>query len=140
MFAANTYLIRPARDEDADTLVRLAARDSRAPLAGRVLIGQIDGTTVAAISLADGRSVTDTSRATGHLLACMRIRAQALRAYEATPSLPMRMVSGLSSYIRPDVQGDDGRSSQERATAARAAAGRRGRRRRVRRPVATVEQ
>jgi hypothetical protein len=140
MFAANTYLIRPARDEDADALLRLAVRDSRAPLTGRVLIGQIDQTTAAAISLADGRSIADTSRATGHLLACLRIQAQALRAYEATPSLPMRMLSGVSSYSRPEVQGDDVRSSQEHDTAPRAAAKRRGRRRRDGRPLATIEQ
>jgi hypothetical protein len=140
MFAANTYLIRPARDEDTDTLVRLAARNSRTPLTGQVLIGQIDRTTAAAISLADWRTVADTSRATGHLLACLRIRARALRAYETTPSLPMRMLSELPSYSRAEVHRDGGRSSQERATAPRAAADRRGQRRRVRRPVAMVEQ
>lgn len=140
MFAANTYLIRLARDEDADTLVRLASRGSQAPLTGRVLIGQIDRTTAAAIGLADGRSVTDTSRATGHLSACLRIRAQALRACEATPSLPMRMLSGLSSYSHPEVQGDGDRSSQGHDTAPRADANRHGQRRRVRRPLATVEQ
>jgi hypothetical protein len=140
MFAANSYLIRSARGEDADSLVRLAHRHSRAPLAGRVLIGQIDRTTAAAISLADGRSVADTSRATGHLLACLRIRAQALRAYEATPSLPMRMLSGLSPYSRPELQGEGGRSFQEHDTAPPAATNRRGRRRRVRRPMATLEQ
>jgi hypothetical protein len=140
MFAANTYLIRSAYDEDTDALVRLAADNSQAPLTGRVLIGQIDRTTAAAISVADARTVADTSRAAGHLLACLRIRAQALRAYEATPSLPMRMVSGLSSYSRPEFQGDGGRSSEERDTAPGAAANRRGRRRRVRRLLAAVKQ
>ena len=51
MFAANTYEVRLATEDDADALRRLAELDSRTPLAGRVLIGQIAGSPAAALSL-----------------------------------------------------------------------------------------
>jgi len=43
MFGANTYKLRLATEDDADALRRLAELDSRAPLAGRVLIGELAG-------------------------------------------------------------------------------------------------
>ena len=97
MFAANTYLFRLATEQDAVTIARLAEGQSQPPLSGRVLIGQIDGRTAAAISLDDGRTVADQSGAAWHVLACLRIRAHALRTYEATPSLRMRLLAGVGA-------------------------------------------
>ena len=87
MFAANTYKLRLATEDDADALRRLAELDSRAPIAGRVLIGELAGSPAAALSLDDDRVIADPFRRTDHLVACMRIRAGAIRAHEATPSL-----------------------------------------------------
>ena len=101
MFAANTYCFRLATEEDAATLACLAEGQSQPPLSGPVLIGQLDGTTAAAISLTDGRTVADPSGAAWHVVASLRIRAQALRAYKATPSLRMRMLAGLATNNRP---------------------------------------
>ena len=95
MFAANTYKFRLATEDDADALRRLAELDSRAPLAGRVLIGELAGSPAAALSLDDDRVVADPFRRTDHLVACMRIRAGAIRAHEATPSLAARMRAAL---------------------------------------------
>ena len=95
MIATNLYRIRFAAAEDADTLKSLAESDSQEPLAGRVLIGHIDGTPAAAISLLDGRVIADPSRRTGHLAATLRMRADAIHAYEATPSLRERLLAAL---------------------------------------------
>jgi hypothetical protein len=97
MFAPNAYRIRLAKEEDADTLSRLAERNSQQPLAGRVLIGQLDGT-AAALSLGDGRVISDSSRHTSALVANLRIRAGAIRAYEATPSLRDRLRAAFAAY------------------------------------------
>jgi hypothetical protein len=98
MFAANTHAIRLADDEDAIGLRRLAELDSQRPLGGRVLIGEIDGTPVAAVSLADGRVVADPFRNTVALVAYLRVRAQALQTYEATPSLRERLRAALPAW------------------------------------------
>lgn len=96
MFAANTYFIRLATYEDAMSLSRLAEFDARRALLAPALIGYINGRPAAAISVSERRIVTDPSLRTDHLVACLRVRANALRAYEATPSLPARMLAALS--------------------------------------------
>lgn len=100
MFAANTFRIRLAAHGDAFILRRLAEAGSRPPLEGRVLIGEIDGRAAAAMSVDDGRVVADPSRSTDHLVAVLRVRAQALQAYEATPSLSQRMIAALPAAYR----------------------------------------
>jgi len=95
MFGSSTYQFTLATEDDADALRELAGLDSRAPLAGRILIGRIAGSPAAALSLDDGRVVADPFRRTDHLVACLRSRAGAMRAYEATPSLSERMRAAL---------------------------------------------
>src|SRR5215207_11142576 len=56
MFAANAYRIRFATVEDAATLGRLAERYYQQRLLGRILIGEIDGTPAAALSLTTAAS------------------------------------------------------------------------------------
>jgi hypothetical protein len=108
MFAANTYKLRLATEEDADALRLLAELDSRAPLAGRVLIGEIAGSPAAALSLNDDRVIADPFRRTDHLVACLRIRAGAIRAHEATPSLSERMRAALRPRAESDGTGSSG--------------------------------
>jgi hypothetical protein len=118
MFGVNAYRIRPATEDDAETLRRLAELNSHEPLAGRVLIGQYNGTT-AALSLADGRVLAEPSRHTDHLVANLRMRADALRAYEATPALRDRLIAALPAWhdaaaIAAAVSGSrDGRAEHE---------------------------
>jgi hypothetical protein len=68
--------IRPARPQDADELVRLAALDSAEPLRGDVLLAEARGRPVAALSLVDGRAVADPFAPTAPAVAALR----ALRA------------------------------------------------------------
>ena len=100
MFSATTFPIRLATDADIDDLRRLAERNSDDPLVGRVLIGWIDGVAAAELSVDDDRVVADSSPRTGQLVAHLRMRAAALRAYEAMPSLPERMLAGLPARYR----------------------------------------
>ena len=62
-----------------------------------MLIGRFDGA-AAALSLHDGRVVADSSLGTDHLLANLRIRAGAIRAFEATPSLRDRIRAACAAY------------------------------------------
>jgi hypothetical protein len=105
MFAANTYRIRFADQEDVDTLERFAALDSGRPFVGRVLIGYLDGVPAAALSVRDGRAVADPSRHTGHLVANLRARAAGIRAYEQTPSLRERLLAGIPASFRARMSG-----------------------------------
>ena len=101
MFAANTYRIRLANDEDIDTLRDLAHRNSEQRLdGGPVLIGEIDGVGAAALSLSDGRVIADSSRRIDHLIANLRVRAASIRAYESTPSLNARLLAALPAQHR----------------------------------------
>jgi len=95
MIATNAYPIRLAAREDADELRRLAERESAQPLVGRVLIGQMNGTPAAALSLHDGRIIADSFYRTDRLVATLRIRAGAIRAFEETPSLRERLLDAL---------------------------------------------
>ena len=100
MFSATTYSIRVATADDTASLRWLAEIDSQAPLAaGPVLLGELDGTPQAAISLADGRVIANPFLATAQLVARIRIRAGAIRAYERTPSLSQRIRAALSGAV-----------------------------------------
>lgn len=101
MFAANTYDIHLATEEDERWLSCLAARDSGRPLQDPALIAHMGGKSIAAISLADGRIVADSETRNDHLVACLRIRADAVRVYEATPSLRTRMLAALPATRKP---------------------------------------
>jgi len=130
MYASNTHHIRLATDVDAESLSRLADLTSQPRLVGRVLIAQVDGKTVAAVSVDDGRTMADPGCFIGYLLPCLRARAQALIAYEAEPSLPARMIAAIpESYRSPATERTDHVSAREPA---RRAAGADHRRRRVR--------
>jgi hypothetical protein len=95
MIAANAYRIRFATDADAETLKGLAESNSQDELVGRVIIGHLDGTTAAAMSLHDGRVIADSSRSTDRVVAALQMRAGAIHAFEATPSLRERLLATL---------------------------------------------
>jgi hypothetical protein len=95
MIAANAYRIRFSTAADAETLNSLAERDSQDPLVGRVIIGHVDGTPAAALSLHDGRVIADPSRPTDRVVAALQMRAGAIHAFEATPSLRDRLLATL---------------------------------------------
>jgi hypothetical protein len=66
--------IRVAAPEDADALRRLAALDSAAPLAGRVLLAESDGVPVAAVSLANGAVTADPFHYTADAVRVLMLR------------------------------------------------------------------
>jgi hypothetical protein len=66
--------IRRANDEDDQTLSALATVDSAPPLTGGILVAQLDGTVVAAISLKDGRSIADPFRRSADTVEILRLR------------------------------------------------------------------
>jgi hypothetical protein len=97
MIAANAYRIRFATAADADTLKSLAEAGSHEPLVGRVLIGWLDGTPAAALSIEEGRAITDSSRPADRVVTALRMRAGAIEAFETTPSLRERLLAALPS-------------------------------------------
>jgi hypothetical protein len=99
MYASN-HVIRMAGDDDALALRRLAKLDSRAPLTGPVLIGEIGGTPAAAVSLADDRTIADPFVPTDHLRIALRARAKGVRAVEHTPALRDRLRAGVPVAAR----------------------------------------
>jgi hypothetical protein len=105
MYAANSYVIRIATEADAEALSHLATLDGKPPLEGSILIGELHGQPVAAISLADDRSLSDPFRPTAHLVATMRVRARGLQAVEHMPSLRDRLVAGLPTSYRGRLAG-----------------------------------
>jgi hypothetical protein len=95
MFSASTYVIRKSVAEDAHLLEHFAAVEDRRELSGPVLVGEVDGRPAAAVSLTDGRIVTDPTRETTTLVAYLRLRARAARRFAAMPSLPARVRAGI---------------------------------------------
>jgi len=98
MYPANHYVIRQATPEDERTLHQLAELDSRPPLSGPALIGEMDGAPSAALSLTDGRLIADPFQPTAVLCQILRMRAGALRAYSRTPSLPDRIRAAMAPF------------------------------------------
>jgi hypothetical protein len=71
-----TIQIRPARADDEAALRRLAALDSAAPLHGDILVADIGGELLAALSPYDGRAIADPFRMTADLVELLRTRAR----------------------------------------------------------------
>lgn len=94
--------VRPARYEDYDALARLAALDSARPLAGgQVLVAEVDGRMIAAMSLHDGRTVADPFSPSADAVEILRVHATASRPAKARvrrPWMPrFATLRGLSS-------------------------------------------
>jgi hypothetical protein len=95
MYSSNAYVIRKATIDDVAALERLAALDGQKPLAGDALIGEMDGSPAAAISLADGRIVADPFKRTAHLVPLLTMRRRALQALVRRPLLRDRIRAGV---------------------------------------------
>jgi hypothetical protein len=84
MHSANAFSIRPATDADAYVLRKLADLDGHASVSLPALIGEIDGTAAAAMSLEDGRIVADPFQHTAKLSALLTMRFRAMRSFART--------------------------------------------------------
>jgi hypothetical protein len=96
MYPTNAYNIRTATDADLGALRRLAELDSQRPITGPALIGEIDGTPAAAVSMSDGRVVSDPFQATSTLRQALGRRRRALQGYSRNPSLAGRLREALA--------------------------------------------
>ncbi len=74
--------VRRARPDDAAVLARLAALDSSPVPSGTVLIGEVAGEPLAAISADDFHAVADPFAPTGDLVLLLGERARQLRRGE----------------------------------------------------------
>ena len=92
MLSRHPYTIRPA---DPATLEFLCALAGEAPLAGPALIGDVDGVPAAALSLADGRVVSDPFRPCSGLVAHMRLHRSGWRARDQRDTVRDRVRSVL---------------------------------------------
>ena len=99
MHPSNAYVIRPATEDDQPALQRLAELDGQRPFAGPALIGEIDGRPAAAVSLFEGRVVSDPFQRTAVLRQVLRMRLSALRAYSSTPSLADRVRAAMQPFV-----------------------------------------
>jgi hypothetical protein len=99
MYSANAHVIRPATVGDEPALRRLVELDGRRlPFCGPALIGEIDGAPAAAISLRDGRIISDPFQPTAALRQTLELRLRALRSYARTPSLPERLLAATARF------------------------------------------
>jgi hypothetical protein len=79
VLTADSIAIRRAIEDDRIALVHLAALDSAEPLAGEILIAEVDDEPRAAIEIATGITVADPFRRTAHLVDLLSLRAAMLR-------------------------------------------------------------
>lgn len=77
---SSSIVIRRACRGDAAALLRLAALDDTRPLRGEILLAELGGDPLAALSLSDGRTIADPFRRTAELVDLLRVRAEQVRA------------------------------------------------------------
>jgi hypothetical protein len=82
---ASPITIRPASERDERDLERLAELDSQRPLTGDVLLAEMDGTPVAAMSVDEGRTTADPFVPTATTVQMLRARATQLRTPAPEP-------------------------------------------------------
>jgi hypothetical protein len=92
---SSTVVIRAARPGDALPLARLAALDSAAVPAGDVVLAEIEGEIVAAVSVDGAARIADPFRRTADVLALLDLRVAALRPSAPRGGLPARFGFGL---------------------------------------------
>jgi hypothetical protein len=91
MFPANSHVIRPATADDAMALRHLAAVAHAQPLTGRILVAEVRGVVVAALSRDEHRTIADHALAPVQLPTMLQLRSYALAAVEREPDLAERM-------------------------------------------------
>lgn len=80
----SSVTLRLASTSDEKSLARLAELDSAGPQQRPVLVAELDGQLLAALSLSDGRAVANPFHPTADLVDLLRARAQHIRAQSPT--------------------------------------------------------
>jgi hypothetical protein len=83
--SAPPVTLRPGFPDDAEALTRLAQLDSAPPLVPPVLLAECDGRLRAAVSLADGATITDPFYPSAPVVELLRTRAEQLREPQPHP-------------------------------------------------------
>jgi hypothetical protein len=79
--------LRLAADRDRRALRRLAELDSADPLAGTVLVAEVDGELLAALSVQQRRAIANPFRPTAELVDLLRVRAAQREDHAGAPRL-----------------------------------------------------
>jgi hypothetical protein len=87
--------IRRATTEDDQALDALAIIDSSLPLSGDVLVAQLDGAVMAAISVTDGRAIADPFRRSADTVEVLRLRARQERRQLTKTGSPSSTVARI---------------------------------------------
>lgn len=87
--------LRVASSEDAPALARLAELDDAAPLAGPVLLAEVEGSPRAAVSLSEHRAIADPFTPTEALLQLLMLRARQLEGPASRRSSGAALRRGL---------------------------------------------
>jgi hypothetical protein len=72
--------IRPAHEDDAGALERLAELEERQVPAGPLLLAEIEGTIEAAVAIASGDAIANPFAASAEIISLLELRAGQLRA------------------------------------------------------------
>jgi hypothetical protein len=75
MSPLDAHTVRPATAADAEALNRLARLVRRRPLGGRILVAELDGEPVAAISVDEQRLVVDPVKSSPFAVLALRTQA-----------------------------------------------------------------
>lgn len=90
-------VLRADRPTDEAALRRLAALDSVRPIRGRSIVAEVEGRTVAAIGIEDGRVVADPFEHTAEAVGLLRFRAQSAEPKEALRHRLMDRFRGIAA-------------------------------------------
>lgn len=93
--------IRRGRPGDGPALARLAALDDAAPLAGDLLLAEVEGEPWAALSLDDGRVVSDPFRPAAAARALLVLRADHLAAAAGGGGALAAAAAAVAGAARP---------------------------------------
>lgn len=77
--------IRPATDDDAVAVHRLAALDSSSPPTGEILLGQVGNEIWAALDIESGIAVADPFRPSGEVVELLRLHAEGTERPQRRP-------------------------------------------------------
>src|SRR3954451_23109423 len=95
----NSISIRNARLEDFIGLRHIAAVDSASVPRGPLLVADVEGEVVAALSLASGEAIADPFRRTAEAVALMRMRANQLPRDTERPRGLLRRLRGRPAAV-----------------------------------------
>jgi hypothetical protein len=93
-----TLTLRSATAGDARAIARLVELEEALPLTGEVLLAEVDGRVMAAVSLRDDRAVADIFRPTAELVAMLRAWRDVL--VPAAHTTPIGLARRLRFVIR----------------------------------------